>query len=61
MIFYDRKLTQKESEKMIKESSLDMIAYYKVLESAVFELMDKAQKDGWKPEKLLKEIEKLFE
>jgi hypothetical protein len=60
-ILQDKKLTQNDIIEIEKEYSIDLIAYYKVLEAAIFELMDKAQKDGWTPEKLLKEVDKLFD
>lgn len=59
-VFKDAKFSQSYGEKIIKNSSIDLIAYYKVMESAVYELMKKAQNEGWTPEELLNKIDDLF-
>lgn len=59
-ILKDKKFTQKDSEEMIKESAIDYIAYYKILESAVFDLLKRSIKDGWTIDQFLSAIDGLF-
>lgn len=60
-IITDKKLTQNESENFLTDLSLDLIAYYKLLEDAIFETFSKANLEGWTAERLISEINKLLD
>jgi len=50
----------KEFDTIIAPMSLDLLAFFKLLEEDIYKVTNKADKEGWSPEKLIKEIEGLI-
>jgi hypothetical protein len=61
IVIKDRKITQDEADNLMVGISQDLIAFYKLMEEAIFETMKKADKEGWTAERLIFEVEKLFD
>lgn len=60
-VLVDKKISQNEADYIQAPMEQDLIALFKTLNEAVFEIMDLAQKEGWTPEHLIKEVEDLFD
>lgn len=59
-MFVDRKLTQDEVSHMQKPLELDLIAYYKIVNEAVIQMLTESVINGLTPDQAITEIEELL-
>ena len=55
-----KKITSKEFDGLSSGFELDLIAYYKQLEEDSMKLLNEAVREGWTPDKLIKQYDKLM-
>lgn len=53
-------ITQKQVQEQQKNFSVDLIAFYKVLQDEMIKTINKAERGKWTIEKLIKELESLI-
>lgn len=58
--YADDKISETEFYDLIDGFTLDMIAVFRLIEDDTMALLDRAIKEGWTPEKLVSEVEKLI-
>jgi len=54
------KITSDDFSKMISPFKLDLIALFKIIEEDVYKVLEKGQREGWTPEDIITEVEKLI-
>ena len=56
----DRRISSDESDSMMSGFETDLNALFRMMERDVNELMAKGLREGWTPEKIVHEIDKLL-
>ena len=56
----DSNLSDEEIDALMESLSLDLMALFGIMEDDVMAVFDKGINEGWQPERIIVEIDKLF-